>query len=120
MPMKTSPYWLEGPWPGRLAILPRPRGGDWLEGEVRSWKAEGIDSIVSLLEPDEEIGFDLHNEEAFCTAHGIRFGRLPIPDRGVPQSKQGTADLIRRLEADLQQGKDVGVHCRQGIGRSAM
>ena len=36
--MHTELYWIPGPWLGRLAIMPRPRGGDWLEDEIRSWR----------------------------------------------------------------------------------
>jgi hypothetical protein len=48
-PMRTELYWVEGPWSGRLAIMPRPRGGDWLEEEIQSWRRSGIDVVVSLL-----------------------------------------------------------------------
>jgi len=44
----------------------------------------------------------------------------PIPDRGVPQSFRGTISLLRSLSALLDEGKNVAVHCRQGIGRSGM
>lgn len=40
--METEIYWVPGPWPGRLGIIPRPRGGDWLGDEVRSWRASGL------------------------------------------------------------------------------
>src|SRR5205823_4176739 len=60
--MVTNPYWVQGPWLGRLAILPRPRGGDWLEDEVRSWKNAKIDAVVSLLTPGENAELSLGNE----------------------------------------------------------
>ena len=47
-------YNIEGPWRGQLAIIARPRGGDWLAEEVQDWKNEGFDVIVSLLTTDEE------------------------------------------------------------------
>ena len=31
--MKTV-YWLDGPWLGRLAIVARPRGDEWLTDEL--------------------------------------------------------------------------------------
>jgi hypothetical protein len=33
-----------------LAIMARPRAGDWLDGEIAGWRAQGIGVIVSLLE----------------------------------------------------------------------
>lgn len=41
-------YWVEGPWPGKLAILPRPRGDEWLRDEIQAWAHAHIDVIVSL------------------------------------------------------------------------
>jgi hypothetical protein len=53
-------YWIHAPKAGRLAIMPRPRAGDWLEDEIASWKEAGIDTVVSLLEREEiaELGLD--------------------------------------------------------------
>lgn len=113
-------YWIDGNFPGRIAILPRPRGGDWLDGEIRGWKRGGIDTVVSLLTPDEVADLDLADEAARCRAHGIEFLSLPVPDRGVPESVQDMADLASRLAGQLADGRKVGVHCRQGIGRSAL
>jgi hypothetical protein len=41
----------------RLAIMPRPRAGDWLEDEAISWRRQGLDTVVSLynVEGDEVI-----------------------------------------------------------------
>jgi hypothetical protein len=32
-----------------LAIMPRPRAGDWLEDEIDQWQREGLKIVVSLL-----------------------------------------------------------------------
>ena len=47
--MRTEVYWIKGPWQGGLAILPRPRGGDWLNDKVRAWRQSGLYRVVSLL-----------------------------------------------------------------------
>src|SRR5215472_3508891 len=57
--MKPDLFWIPGPWRGRLAVATRPRGGDWLEDELRSWREAGVDLSVSLLEPDEAAQLDL-------------------------------------------------------------
>lgn len=118
--MKTEIHWLEGPWDGRLAILPRPRGGDWLEDEVRSWRSAGVDVVVSTLRSDENANFNLAREEELSNANGIEFIAFPITDRSVPPSAKAVAELVHRLERRLKEGKNVAVHCRQGIGRSAL
>jgi protein-tyrosine phosphatase len=118
--MYTKIYWVPGPWHGRLGIVPRPRGGDWLSDETRAWRHAGIDVVVSLLEPEEESQLILQNEAAAAAESGIDFRPFPIPDRGVPVSRMSVAELGDGIVDALDQGKNVAVHCRQGIGRSAL
>lgn len=118
--MRTELYWVEGSWPGRLAIMPRPRGGDWLEDEVRAWRQAGVDVVLSLLTRDEIADLDLGCEEQFCGANDIQFLSFPIPDRGVPSVNEAVAELLTKLAERLTSGKNVAIHCRQGIGRAAL
>jgi protein-tyrosine phosphatase len=118
--MRTELYWIEGPWPGRLAIMPRPRGGDWLEDEMSSWRHLGIDAIVSALTTEENAELDLIREMELCAKAGIEFVAFPIADRGVPLSAKATLELVGRLEKELARGRKVAIHCRQGIGRASM
>jgi len=113
-------YWIPGPWRGRLAILPRPRGGDWLADDVRSWRQSGFDIVVSLLTPEEANELALAQEEQHCKANGIQYVAFPVADRGVPSSPAATLDLVSRLDKALAEGKNIGIHCRQGIGRSPL
>jgi protein-tyrosine phosphatase len=118
--MKPELFWIPGPWRGRLAIAARPRGGDWLDDEADGWRRAGIDVIVSLLEEDEAAQLDLADEAKAAGANGIRFLTLPIPDRGVPASATAAAPLIAAILEALEEGKNVAVHCRQGLGRSGL
>ncbi len=118
--MNAELYWIEGPWPGQLAILPRPRGGEWLESEIHSWQQAGLDVVVSLLTSDEVARLGLTEEERLCQGYGLQFLSFPIVDRSVPSSRAATFEFIRRLGKALAEGKIVAIHCRQGIGRSAL
>jgi protein-tyrosine phosphatase len=118
--VREGPFWVSGVEPGKLAIIPRPRGGDWLEDEVRSWTRSGLDVIVSLLTPEEENELDLRGEAAHSRAVGLEFKPFPIRDRGVPSSRKEALRFFDTLMERLQTGKAVGIHCRQGIGRSAL
>ena len=118
--MWTQLYWIDGPWPGRLAVAARPRGGDWIGEEVGNWQKAGITSVLSLLTPQEERDLDLQNERREVKAQGIDFTSLPIPDRDVPNSEAKLATILEKLERNLSVGKNVLVHCRQGIGRSGL
>jgi hypothetical protein len=113
-------YWIEGPWSGRLAISARPRGGDWLEDEAKGWQSAGVEAVVSLLTPEEDAHFELSKEAQACAVHHIKFFGFPIPDRGVPTSLSDFEILISDVRELLKNGRNVAVHCRQGIGRSGM
>jgi protein-tyrosine phosphatase len=106
--------------PFRLAVLPRPRGGDWLEGEVRALRDAGVDVLVSLLTALEAEMQELTEEASYCVAGGIEFISFPIADREVPGSTPDFLGLVRRLAWHLEGGQTVAIHCRQGIGRAAL
>lgn len=118
--MSTKLYWADGPWPGRLALAARPRGDDWLEDEIANWRREGVDTVFSLLTSEEENDLGLNDEARRVKAKGMQFLSFPIPDRDVPSSDAKVAKALERLDADLSAGKNVVVHCRQGVGRSGL
>lgn len=118
--MNSKLYWIKGPWPGTLAISARPRGGDWLEDEVSGWRSAGIDLVVSLLTPQENQELELWGESNLARARGLLFISLPTEDRGVPPCWDEASLAVAKIEEMLRQGRNVAVHCRQGIGRSGM
>jgi hypothetical protein len=103
--MKTEYYWIEGPWKGRLAIVPRPRGGDWLEDEIHSWHEAGLDTVVSLLTTHEIEEFDLGSEERLSKAQGIEFISFPILDREVPRRANRLSPWPINLRLLLRQAR---------------
>lgn len=117
--MYTTVYWVPRAR-GRLGILPRPRGGDWLDDEVQALRDAGVDVLVSLLTAEEKAELDLDREADLCTAANIEFVSVPLPDREVPPSAQALLELVRSLAARLAGGETVTVHCRQGVGRAGM
>lgn len=118
--MNPDLFWISGPWRGRLAVVARPRGGDWLDDEVKGWRQADLDMVVSLLEPDEIAQLELIHEGDIAGSKGVRFISFPIPDRGVPASAQAALSLLRTVVEALDDGKNVAIHCRQGIGRSGL
>jgi protein-tyrosine phosphatase len=118
--MRQQVYWVDGLWPGKLAVAARPRGGDWLRDEIAVWKRLGINTVLSLLMPDEEKELDLRDEGNEAKAQELEFISLPIPDRQVPSSEVKLAQTLERVNDTLASGKNVVVHCRQGIGRSGL
>ena len=118
--MWTALHWIDGPWPGKLALAARPRGEDWLEDEVKSWRQAGVNTVLSLLEPAEEVDLGLKDEANLVKRQGMKFLSLPIPDRHIPNSESELTATLERLDADLSSGKNVVVHCRQGVGRTGL
>ena len=80
----TKLHWLNGPWPGRLALAARPRGGDWLGDEISTWHSSGVDTIVSLLTRAEEQDLDLANESRAAKEEGLTFFPFPFPTDKCP------------------------------------
>jgi len=113
-------YSIPGPWAGQLAIVPRPRGGDWLEDELHALKSEGFDVVVSLLTGEESEELGLICEAGVSQSLGLDFLNLPIPDLNVPEPRNAAHALLSKLYDKLIAGKHVAIHCRQGIGRSGL
>ena len=118
--MSRDIYWIDVLQPGRLAILSRPRAGEWLTEQLAGWRAAGIDAVVSLLEAHEVHELDLHDVPGLCARHAIDHISFPIADRGVPASRTAALALARDLAIHVGTGRSVAVHCRAGIGRSAL
>jgi protein-tyrosine phosphatase len=114
--MIAHPYWITP----QLAIIPRPRGEDWLDDEMKALRDAGIDVIVSMLEPYEAEQLGLDQEEQAAKRAGISLISFPIPDRNVPQDRQKFEAFLSGLEERISAGRRVGVHCRGCIGRSGV
>jgi hypothetical protein len=118
--LSTKLHWIKLPPPGRLAISARPRGGDWLESELFAWRALGIDTVVSLLEPAEQTELELANERDTAQIYKLRFVSFPIPDRGIPFYNTRPIEFLADLKRELESGRSIAIHCRQGVGRAGM
>ena len=105
---------------GSLAIVPRPRGGDWLDDDIATLAKQGIDVVVSLLETGEEGDLGLDGESVVCRVLGVDFVPLPIPDLGTPPDSSHFVQSVMKLVTLLRNGRQIAVHCRQSVGRSGL
>src|SRR5260221_516502 len=94
--MRTRVFWVAGMRKGRLGILPRPRGGDWLADETAAWREAGVEMVVSLLEPEEAAQLVLEAEAAAAASSGIAVRGFSIPGRGVAPSRGNVAGTDHR------------------------
>ena len=113
-------YWIDTSSKLRLGIAPRPRGGDWLQGDIEQLKRDGVEALVSLLTSGENSELVLENEASECGAAGIGFYSYPIPDRAVPDSTFSFLAFARSIHAEAVSGRAIADHCRAGIGRSSV
>ena len=105
---------------GRLSIVSRPRGGDWLEDDMAALHQCQVTTLVSLLEPPEaaELGLALEGRWAECS--GMKFVNLPLPDRSIPNTRVNVSKAANGLSASIRLGESVAVQCRQSVGRSSL
>jgi protein-tyrosine phosphatase len=115
-------FWILEPAPakGRLGIMPRPRGGQKLDADIRSLKEQDVDLLVCLVEEWELKALDLTAEGALCKKQGIDYLHFPIPDFGVPGNKIQFTEFTRSLSGKLDHGAHIVIHCHGGIGRSSV
>lgn len=113
-------YWIQHENQPKLAIVSRPRGGDWLEDDVSKMRQHGIDVLVSMLTSEESRELGLANEKAVAEQLGISFRWFSIPDRTVPEDAREFREFIQILADDIHKGQRVGIHCRACIGRATI
>jgi protein-tyrosine phosphatase len=113
----TPLHWIPGT---SIAIAARPRGGDWLEDELKAWKAAGVTTVVSLLEPVEADDLDLDTEAELAESLKLHFVCIPLQDRGVPMNPIVFGDHVQSLNSRLDTGERMVIHCRQGVGRAGL
>jgi len=113
-------FWIEGDPPVHLAIVLRPRGGDWLQDELLRLKEAGIQTLVSLLEKQEVAFLALADEARLAKQVGLRFLSFPIPDTQLPSDPVAFDRFVQYLASRLRADEHIGVHCRGSIGRATV
>lgn len=114
--MQAEIYWTNE----NLATMPRPRGGEWLDDEIRLIKNAGVDVLVSMLEYHEISRLELEKEELFCKENKIIYLNFPIVDRDIPKSFDDVFQFVQKLSIFYQDNKKIACHCFAGIGRSSL
>jgi|SRR5271169_2133868 len=118
--MNPKLYWIDARFPGKLAISARLRGAIGSRKRSRGGAAQAS-TLWSLSLPRKRMETcSWRKNPRFSRAHGIQFISLPVEDRGVPASRSEGSAVIEGVSDMLQRGRNVAVHCRQGIGRSGM
>ncbi len=113
-------FWIEGTPPVPLAIVLCPRGGSNLDDELCEIARSGVQTLISLLEPDEADWLGLGQEGALAEQVGMQFLSYPIQDVHVPANVQSFRTFVSGLGDRLRAGERIGMHCRGSIGRAPL
>jgi len=113
-------HWIDLGLQGRLGLMPRPAGHEHLEECLRGMSELGATSVVSMLEFEEARLLGLEDERETCRALGMSFASVPVRDFSVPRSEQSFWTAAAAIDAEVQAGRGVVVHCMAGIGRAGM
>lgn len=95
--------------PGRLAGTPWPGLIHGLDYDMRLLADIGVTQLVALTEERFDPGW--------AAPYGIGCLAHPMPDMQAPGLSQALA-ICRDIDAMLQGGEVIAVHCRAGLGRT--
>jgi len=96
-----NPYWIEAD-SIRLAILPRPRGNDWLADDIAAARRAGVDVIVSTLTNEETEELGLSDEAECCRRSNVQFLSFPIADRSLPRSINDLSRFLDEVDKEIR------------------
>jgi protein-tyrosine phosphatase len=113
-------YWIAADASGRLGTMARPRGGEWLADDLAALRGTGVDTLVTLLTEPERDELELAELPNCCRVCDLAWETLPIPDLDVPPLNAATVAFVARIAEGLRAGRQIVIHCRQGIGRSSL
>ena len=104
---------------GSLFVMPKPgKSGQPVAADLEAVAARGVDVVVSLLQPEEQVREALEDEEGLCEALGMTYLNFPIEDHSVPEDLDATRTFIAALDDLLKDGHRVAIHCKGGVGRT--
>ena len=104
---------------GLLSVMPCPRATH-LEQDLNVLVQRRVDRVVSLLETEEAAHLGLAEEAAACKKLGMAFTSFPVRDMHPPANLRRFRQLSTQLHEELQQGKNIVIHCYAGIGRTGV
>ena len=99
--MPPDIFWIKAAGRGRLAVMPRPRGGDWLEDEILHLKRSGIGILVTDHNVRETLAV---TDRAYIINDG-RIFRSGTPDQLGNDPEVRRVYLGENFNLELQSGR---------------
>ena len=112
-------YWVV---PGRFLVGEYPGSQSRAEAmdRLRRFLDLGVTCFVDLTEPGELPSYESLLPYMTPDGRRVEYLREPIRDHDVPAGEEVVARAIEMIDDALQAGHVVYLHCRAGIGRSAL
>jgi predicted protein tyrosine phosphatase len=110
-------YWVE---PGRLLAgeYPAHFEAEKTRKRIDALLEAGFNTFIDLTKPDETVAYiRLLLDEAKFYDVKVQHHRFPIGDFGLPTPELMTR-ILNTIDAELQAGRKVYLHCWGGIGRT--
>ena len=118
-PLPNS-YWVV---PGRFAAgeYPGAKDPDEAAARLRALLSAGIDHFIDLTEPGEGLApyAEIAAVEAARLGAHVVHERHPVVDVSVPASPREMTGILDAIDAALDGGETVYLHCWGGVGRTA-
>ena len=112
-------YWVQ---PGRFAAGEYPGAPDRSSAvaKLRDLLEAGIDHFIDLTEAEEPLEpYDqIAKEEARLMGKEVKWERHSIVDVSIPKSPEQMTGILDAVDAAMDSGDTVYLHCWGGIGRT--
>ncbi len=76
--------------------------------------------LVSMVQPHELQELDIESLYDRAGEVGLKVIRFPVADGSVPQSVETAAVVVRQILRHVEDGRNVVLHCRGGLGRTGL
>lgn len=118
LPIPES-YWVEE---NRFLAgeYPASRDPEIARRRIEAFLEAGIRTFIDLTQPHELVPYEpILKEQSRIHDLDLAYHRFPIRDHGIPASQHMT-DILNVIDASLEDGNPVYVHCWGGVGRTGI
>lgn len=105
---------------GQIFVFPAPSIGTVDNFAIEYLKEASIQCVVNLISDAEWLEFQGEKQQVLYAENAVDYIHYPIQDYGVPRDNNSFLKLVQTLHGYLTNGKNIGIHCVGGIGRSGL
>lgn len=90
--------------------------------DIEDWTKQGVAIVLCLLNDYEirTLGVDEKLYKKVCLSSGVELVQYPIIEMSVPEENTQIHAILHKLAQSVENGQRIVIHCRGGIGRTAI